>query len=209
MSYIMALAGFILMGVVFPIWVVYQDGKKIDSEKKERDKWQELGVALGVFIFMITENDKELASLQEKLEMRYLLLMEADRMLFANFQLQRDSIFDRMIGVVLAGGAKTGSALMSALKEYNTRVPVYMTCKELVRDGATVGTRAFALSHFLQKARGKTTGRYVIDVITGRRELQREDLNEFLDFFESITLAMNVGYYVIGIKNVINEFKKL
>lgn len=174
------------------------------------DKWQELGDALGTFILMITEQDKSLKTLQEKLEMRYLVLLEADHLIFANFRSHRERITDRMLARVIVGGVGDEEISRRALQEYNDRIPVYMACKELIsKSGATVGTRAFALSHFLQKARGKASGKDMTDVITGKKELAAEDMGKFLDFFESMTLVMSLSQALISIKRIMDKFKEL
>ncbi len=173
------------------------------------DKWQELGDALGTFILMITEQDKSLKTLQEKLEMRYLVLLEADHLIFANFRAHRERITDRMLARVIVGGVRDEKISRHALQEYNERIPVYMACKELIsKSGATVGTRSFALSHFLQKARGKASGKDMIDVITGKKELDAGDMDEFLNFFESMPLVMELTQTIIGIKRIIDKFKE-
>lgn len=189
--------------------------KETISEKEERvpvppaDKWQQLGDALGEFILMITDRDELLTSLQEKLEMRYLLLIEADHMIFCNFRSHRERISDRMLARVLVGGVTDENISRRSFEEYNARIPVYMACEELIsKGGATTGTRAFALSHFLQKARGKATGRDVMDVITKKRKLDTEDMGEFLDFFESMPLVMSLSQTLIGIKRIIDKFKE-
>ena len=83
-----------------------------------------------------------------------------------------------------------------------------MACKELLgKNGWEKGTRVFALSHFLQKARGKTTGKDMTSVIIGKRKLKAEDTPEFLDFFEAIQLAVEVPHLLITIKNMIDKFK--
>lgn len=174
------------------------------------DKWQELGDALGTFILMITEQDKSLKTLQEKLEMRYLVLLEADHLIFANFRAHRERITDRMLARVIVGGVRDEEISRRALQEYNERIPVYMACKKLIsKSGATVGTRSFALSHFLQKARGKASGKDMTDVITGKKELAAEDMGEFLDFFESMTLVMSLSQALISIKRIMDKFKEL
>jgi len=174
------------------------------------DKWQTLGDGLAEFILLITGQDKSLSSLQEKLEMCYLLLIETDHLIFVNFRGHRERISDRMLGQVLLKSSANKEMFEKAVDEYHARIPVYMACKELIsKSGATIGTRAFALSHFLQKARGKASGKDMTDVITGKKELAVEDMGEFLDFFESMTLVMSLSQALISIKRIMDKFKEL
>ena len=174
------------------------------------DRWQTLGDGLAEFILLITGQDKSLQSVQEKLEMCYLLLIETDHLIFVNFREHREQISDRMLGQVLLKSSANKEMFGKAVDEYHARIPVYMACKELIsKSGATVGTRSFALSHFLQKARGKASGKDMTDVITGKKELAAEDMGEFLDFFESMTLVMSLSQALISIKRIMDKFKEL
>lgn len=163
---------------------------------------------LAEFILLVTEKDTFLKSQQEKLEMRYFLLMETDRLLFLNFGTGRAPIMERILGRVFLTSSTDEKTFRKVFDEYHQRIPAYMACKELLgKNGWEKGTRVFALSHFLQKARGKTTGKDMTSVIIGKRKLKAEDTPEFLDFFEAIQLAVEVPHLLITIKNMIDKFK--
>ena len=48
----------------------------------------------------------------------------------------------------------------------------------------------------------------MIDVITGKKELDAGDMDEFLNFFESMPLVMELTQTIIGIKRIIDKFKE-
>ncbi|WP_428060157.1 DUF805 domain-containing protein [Candidatus Avelusimicrobium stercoris] len=180
-------------------------GQKQTSSAEE---FQMLGDGLAEFILLATDKDVLVKSWQEKLEMRYLLLMETDRLLFLNFGKGREPIMAEVLKRVLLKSSTNEKTFKKVIDEYHKRIPVYMVCRELIgENGCQTGTRVFALSHFLQRARGKTTGKDMTSVIIGKRKLKAEDTPEFLDFFETIPLAVGVSQNVISIKNIIDKFK--
>lgn len=189
----------------------YEKGNmQITSEPTER--WQILGNTLGEIIISITEQQhKMLHKVQEKMEMCYLLLLETDRIIFGQFREHHAEIMDVMLRHVLIDSRGLDeSKAQTVLNEYNDRVFVYMSCKELISEGgATVGSKTFALSHFLQKARGKTSGRDVLDVILKKRDLTAEDINEFVDFLEMAVIVLSLTSALVSIKRTIDNLKDL
>lgn len=178
------------------------------QQTSSAEEFQMLGDGLAEFILLVTDKDVLVKSWQEKLEMRYLLLMETDRLLFLNFGKGREPIMAEVLKRVLLKSSTNEKTFKKVIDEYHKRIPVYMACRELIAEnGCQTGTRVFALSHFLQKARGKTTGKDMTGVIIGKRKLKAEDTPEFLDFFETIPLAVGVSQSVISIKNIIDKFK--
>lgn len=173
---------------------------------------QILGNILGeIIIYNAEQQHKMLHSVQEKMEMCYLLLLETDRIVFNNFREHHTEIMDVILKHVLIDSRGLNKTLaQSVLNEYNDRVYTYMSCKELIStNGATIGTKAFTLSHFLQKARGKTSGRDVMDVIFQKRELKPEDINEFLDFMEMAIITFSFPLSLNSIKHTIDTLKDL
>lgn len=178
--------------------------KKVEPKLTE-NKWITLGHILGTFILKSTEDVEFLKSLQEKMEMRYFLMLETDRLLFVHFQDYREQVVKGMLARVL--DHKTSS--QKFLDEYNERIIFYMSAKELFsKVGAMPGTRAFVLSHFLQKARGRTRGIDMTDVLLQKRELKLEEMSECLDIMESMMMIAFFTDQLIAIKGIIDKFKK-
>lgn len=165
-----------------------------------------LGVKLGNFIINQTEEVEWLKTLQEKLEMRYFLMLETDRLLFVHLHNYREQVVKGMLAHVL----DNATCSQKCLDEYNERIPFYMSANELFsKIGAIPGTRAFVLSYFLQRVRGQTTGKNVTDVLLNKREFKLDDMSEFLNVIESMMVIAFLSDQLIAIKEIIDQFKEM
>lgn len=181
-------------------------GIKKGTPNPTGNKWIALGNILGNFILKSTEEAEFLGSLQEKMEMRYFLMLEADRLLFVHLRDYREQIVKGMLARVL----EHETLSQKFLDEYNERIIFYMSSRELFSNvGAMPGTRAFVLSHFLQKARGRTRGIDMTDVLLQKRELKLEEMSECLDIIESMMVIAFFSEQLLGIKKIIDGYKKL
>ncbi len=194
-----------LIGCLCEPEVKKTEGNSKNSNFLSSRKVKALGDDLAQFILITSKDNEGLNTSQEKLEMSYLLLMEADRLVFAKYPEQRPQIFNRMLAGVLLAQTVDKKAGQRALDEYNDRILLYMSCKELIGQyGATVGSRCFVLSHFLQKARGKTSGKDITELLTSKRAVQPTDMDEFLDPFEGMALSMLLVQTIAGMKRLVD-----
>lgn len=160
------------------------------------------------FIVSAVESQESLKSLQEKIEMQYLLLYETFLLLRSKKQ-KLDNTVTHILILRMVARESCGANLELRRKfsdEYFDRASTYLFCSSMVEPSNAIKRRVFALSHFLQKARGKTTGKYVMDVIQGKREVQLEDISEFIDVFESSQLLINIVEDINAIKHIIEKF---
>lgn len=158
-------------------------------------------------ILNATVKSKSLSTLQEQLEMRYFFLFCTEFLIFTKLPQYREMITAKVLALVL-NSTNSNKDLNYVISEYNNRTHFYMACEEVITEyGAIPGTQAFVLSHFLQKARGKTTGRDVTKVLNNTRKLETEDMPEFLRIYEMAPIVATIIQTLAMLEKITDEFK--
>ena len=200
---------FLLIIIGFFVFMLIAGNQSVDNKYKRaiseskynREDWrEELGTMLGIFIktFPKDKADNFFKSRQEELEMYYLLAMEGSYWVNLNYKAEdAEKILSIMNG-----------HLFNRIREIRTlynRISIYRVHKELV--GITNNTRSFVLSYFLNKARGKTTGKDITDLLMGKRKITPADMSEVLDLEELLKLNAILAATSEGIITIIKDFR--
>ena len=172
---------------------------EISQAKYNKEDWREvLGTMLGIFIktFPKDKTADLLKTRQEELEMYYLLAMEGTYWVNLNYkENDAEKILNIMYGHLFNS--------MRQIRTLYNRMSIYQVHKDLVGLG---NNRAFVLSYFLNKARGKTSEKDMTDLLMGKRKITPADMSEVLDLEEMLKLnAILVGTSE-GIIDIIKDF---
>lgn len=129
-------------------------------------------------------------------EMAYLLLHFVDKTAFDILGVsRRDTVFDQIATIVIADYARavlkpeTPEEVISHVAEQmleilNERQMIYAQCDSLVDEEMSFpsrGTMVFAFSFFVHRALGHTRRTDVDDILTGKRNVSRSELDDFPD----------------------------
>jgi hypothetical protein len=154
-------------------------------------------------------------------ELIYLLLHLVDRQAFGQLgATQRDTVFDEVSQIAVADYAgaifnantpkdviiNSAEQMMSTL---NSRQSLYAQCESLTGEMFPgKGTMIFAFSFFVHQALGNTDRTDVENILIGKDELSKSDLDDFPDIPEVMTTEVTVSSLLIALR-IPDELKHL
>ena len=153
-----------------------------------KNKREALGDTLGMFIKDTVGT--LLKTKQEQLEMCYLLATIATY--YVSLNRNRDDATEILTNMNKCLFTPSEILLLP------NRMDVYKVHKDL--------DRAFILSYFLNKARGKTTGKDMTDLLMGRRDISLSDMSEVPALEEIVKLDTLVTEITKGITTTVTFF---
>ena len=139
-------------------------------------------------------------------EYAYLLLHVIDRAAFKLLGEElRNEVFDGISKIVLANyckavlrpttpESKVQSSPYNMMNDLNDRQVIYGQCASLTGDsGPSRGTIGFALAYFVHLALQRTSRKDVDDILCGRRNLTKAEMDDFPGSDEILILTLHVG----------------
>lgn len=169
---------FILLLMITGIVIYIIKGILNKNHSMDDNDCEILGNKLGTFISSFVKNCDFLKTKQEQMEMCFCLALEAVWRVGIKYNYNQAEKIGATMNKYLFSISEMG-----ILSE---RMLIYSAHKEMI--GLSTNTRAFVLSYFLYKARGKTTGKDITDLLLGERKISPSDMSEVPDIEEVLKL---------------------
>jgi hypothetical protein len=155
-------------------------------------------------------------------EVAYFLLHVVDREAFRLLGVaRRDTVFDEIAKIVISDYARAVltpntpddvllKVAVQLMDTMNSRQSIYAQCKSLLGEPLPghKGTMLFALCFFIHRALGETNRADVDDILTGERDVDDSDLNDFPDIQVIFETAVRIGTMLTNLR-IPDDLKRL
>lgn len=195
---------FLIIIIFIPVFL-FNDNDKETEKNNERN----IGYSLATIVFYILEqNDSLWRTLEEKKEVLCFLIHNTNLIINVKFSGNSERIFNIQSSFLIAISMQKNTSLCSlALRDLKSRVELYNKCSLFSsQEGFPApGTTSLILSHFLKIAKGNVAEKDVTNILLGKAQIRKKDLDQFLEPSESFSLILTLAPMLMAIKKFLDE----